>query len=66
MDIGIIPEANAMMDAEYIFFNYFMGRVDEQAQRLCEHLLAIKATMGLGRCFIRAWTPGNTIEAYFA
>src|SRR5437870_4033895 len=30
-------EANATMDAEYIFFNHFVGRVDEQKhRRICE------------------------------
>ena len=34
-------EANATMDAEYIFFMHFMGRVDAaRQQRVAEHLLA--------------------------
>ena len=61
-------EANATMDAEYIFFNRFMGRRPEAIERrIVDHLLATQAEDG-------AWTlyhggPGhlnNSIEAYFA
>ncbi|HXG18345.1 MAG TPA: squalene--hopene cyclase [Methylomirabilota bacterium] len=61
-------EANATMDAEYIFFNHFMGRVDEQKhKRICEHLLAMQGDDGAWPLFYKG--PGhlsNTIEAYFA
>jgi squalene-hopene/tetraprenyl-beta-curcumene cyclase len=61
-------EANATMDAEYIFFTHFMGRVNEARQeRIAAHLLATQLPDG-------SWSlyPGaaghisNTIEAYFA
>src|SRR5882724_11314308 len=61
-------EANATMDAEYIFFMHFMGRVNEARQeRIAAHLLATQLPDG-------GWSlyPGaaghisNTIEAYFA
>lgn len=61
-------EANATMDAEYIFFNHFMGRVDEQKhQRLCAHLLAVQGDDGAWPLFYKGpGHLGNTIEAYFA
>ena len=61
-------EANATMDAEYIFFNHFMGRVDEKKhQHLCEHLLAVQADDGAWPLFYGGpGHLGNTIEAYFA
>jgi squalene-hopene/tetraprenyl-beta-curcumene cyclase len=61
-------EANATMDAEYIFFNHFMGRVDEaKHKRLCEHLLAIQGDNGAWPLFYKGpGHLGNTIEAYFA
>jgi len=61
-------EANATMDAEYIFFNHFMGRVDEQKhRRLCEHLLAVQDDDGAWPLFYEGpGHLGNTIEAYFA
>lgn len=61
-------EANATMDAEYIFFNHFMGRVDEQKhRRLCEHLLAVQDPDGAWPLFYKGpGHLGNTIEAYFA
>src|SRR5262245_26886747 len=61
-------EANATMDAEYIFFNHFMGRVDEQKhQRICEHLLAVQGEDGAWPLFYKGpGHLGNTIEAYFA
>src|SRR5215510_13290502 len=61
-------EANATMDAEYIFFNHFMGLVDEKKhQRICEHLLAVQADDGAWPLFHQGpGHLGNTIEAYFA
>jgi len=61
-------EANASMDAEYIFFNYFMGRVDEEKhKRICAHLLAVQADDGAWPLFYKGpGHLGNTIEAYFA
>ena len=61
-------EANATMDAEYIFFNHFMGRVDEEKhRRLCEHLLAVQSDDGSWPLFYQGpGHLGNTIEAYFA
>lgn len=61
-------EANATMDAEYIFFNYFVGRVDEQKhQRICKHLLAVQGDDGAWPLFYKGpGHLGNTIEAYFA
>ena len=61
-------EANATMDAEYIFFNHFMGRVDEaKHKRLCEHLLAVQGDSGAWPLFYKGpGHLGNTIEAYFA
>ena len=61
-------EANATMDAEYIFFMHFMKRVNpERQQRIVNHLLATQLEDG-------SWSlyPGaaghlsNTIEAYAA
>ncbi len=61
-------EANATMDAEYIFFNHFMGLVDEKKhKRICEHLLAVQADDGAWPLFDKGpGHLGNTIEAYFA
>jgi squalene-hopene/tetraprenyl-beta-curcumene cyclase len=61
-------EANATMDAEYIFFNHFVGRVDEQKhQRICRHLLAVQGDDGAWPLFYKGpGHLGNTIEAYFA
>lgn len=61
-------EANATMDAEYIFFNHFMGRIDEKKhRRLCEHLLAVQGDEGAWPLFYKGpGHLGNTIEAYFA
>src|SRR5438477_9658474 len=61
-------EANATMDAEYIFFNHFVGRVDEQKhQRICDHLLAVQNEEGAWPLFYKGPSHlGNTIEAYFA
>ncbi|MCS6927018.1 MAG: squalene--hopene cyclase [Candidatus Binatia bacterium] len=61
-------EANATMDAEYIFFNHFMGRVDvRKHRRLCEHLLAVQSDDGSWPLFYKGpGHLGNTIEAYFA
>lgn len=61
-------EANATMDAEYIFFNHFVGRVDEaKHKRLCEHLLAVQGDNGAWPLFYKGpGHLGNTIEAYFA
>ena len=61
-------EANATMDAEYIFFNHFMGRVDEaKHKRLCEHFLSVQGDNGSWPLFYKGpGHLGNTIEAYFA
>jgi squalene-hopene/tetraprenyl-beta-curcumene cyclase len=61
-------EANATMDAEYIFFMHFMGRVNAERQtRIAAHLLATQLDDGSWALYPDA--PGhlsNTIEAYFA
>jgi len=61
-------EANATMDAEYVFFMHFMGRVDAARQRgIVEHLLATQ--LGDGSWALYPGGAGhlsNTIEAYFA
>jgi len=61
-------EANATMDAEYVFFMHFMGRVDvERQNRIVAHLLATQLPEGCWSLYPGA--PGhlsNTIEAYFA
>ncbi len=61
-------EANATMDAEYIFFNYFVGRVDEHKhKRICEHLLTVQNEEGAWPLFYKGpGHLGNTLEAYFA
>jgi squalene-hopene/tetraprenyl-beta-curcumene cyclase len=58
-------EANATMDAEYIFFMHFMGRVDEaRQQRIVDHL---RTQLADGPGVIgAAGHLSNTIEAYFA
>ena len=61
-------EANATMDAEYIFFMHFMGRVNpERQERIVNHLLATQ--LGDGSWALYPDAPGhlsNAIEAYFA
>jgi squalene-hopene/tetraprenyl-beta-curcumene cyclase len=61
-------EANATMDAEYVFFMHFMGRVNRERQaRIVNHLLATQLADGSWSLYPDA--PGhlsNTIEAYFA
>ncbi len=61
-------EANATMDAEYIFFMHFMGRVNAERQdRIVRHLLATQ--LGDGSWSLYPAAPGhlsNTIEAYAA
>src|SRR6185369_17963798 len=61
-------EANATMDAEYVFFMHFMGRVNpERQERIVAHLLATQLADGSWSLYPGA--PGhlsNTIEAYFA
>ncbi|HUI26116.1 MAG TPA: squalene--hopene cyclase [Candidatus Kryptonia bacterium] len=61
-------EANATMDAEYIFFNRFMGRKPEAIERrIAERLLATQAADGSWALYHGG--PGHlstTIEAYFA
>ena len=61
-------EANATMDAQYIFFMHFMGRVDvERQDRIVAHLLATQLPDGSWSLYPGA--PGhlsNTIEAYAA
>jgi squalene-hopene/tetraprenyl-beta-curcumene cyclase len=61
-------EANATMDAEYVFFNHFMGLVDEgKHKRIAEHLLATQSDDGSWPLFYAGpGHLGNTIEAYFA
>src|SRR5262245_18492009 len=56
------------MDAEYIFFNYFIGRVDgPKHERICKHLLAVQDENGAWPLFYKGpGHLGNTIEAYFA
>src|SRR5262245_37723923 len=58
-------EANATMDAEYIFYSHFMGRVDEKKnKRLCEHMLATQGENGAWSLFYKGpGHLGNTIEA---
>jgi squalene-hopene/tetraprenyl-beta-curcumene cyclase len=61
-------EANATMDAQYVFFMHFMGRVNvERQNRIVAHLLATQLRDGSWSLYPGA--PGhlsNTIEAYFA
>src|SRR5438128_7367685 len=61
-------EANATMDAEYIFFTHFMGRVSaEREEQIVKHLLASQLPDGGWPLYPGA--PGHlstTIEAYFA
>ena len=61
-------EANATMDAQYIFFMHFMGRVHAERQdRIVAHLLASQLPNGSWALYPGA--PGhlsNTSEAYFA
>lgn len=61
-------EANATMDAQYVFFMHFMGRVDAERQdRIVAHLLATQLPDGSWSLYPGA--PGhlsNTIEAYAA
>ncbi len=61
-------EANVSMDAEYVFFNRFMGRRPAALEeRLAEHMLATQSEDGSWPLY--AGGPGhvsNTIEAYFA
>ena len=61
-------EANVSMDAEYVFFNRFMGRRPErQETRVVEHMLATQSDDGGWPLYHGG--PGhvsNTIEAYFA
>ena len=61
-------EANATIDAEYIFFNHFMGLVDEDKhKRIADHLLATQSDNGSWPLFYGGpGHLGNTIEAYFA
>jgi len=55
------------MDAEYIFFNHFVGRVDEQKhQRICDHLLAVQNEEGAWPYSTRDLVIREYIEAYFA
>ncbi len=61
-------EANVTMDAEYIFFNRFMGRSAEKMERrIIDHMLSTQSADGSWALF-----PGGdghvslTIEAYFA
>lgn len=61
-------EANVTMDAEYIFFNRFMGRsVPQQEARVVDHMLSTQREDGSWGLY--PGSPGHvslTIEAYFA
>jgi squalene-hopene/tetraprenyl-beta-curcumene cyclase len=61
-------EANAAMDAQYIFLNRFMGRqMTRVDQRIVDHMLGTQSDDGSWSLY--AGGPGhinNTIEAYFA
>lgn len=61
-------EANVTMDAEYIFFNRFMGRdARKQEARVVDHMLGTQKEDGSWALYPGA--PGHvslTIEAYFA
>ncbi len=61
-------EANVAMDAEFIFFNRFMGRRPTRVEeRIVDHMLATQAADGSWSLY--AGGPphvSNTIEAYFA
>lgn len=61
-------EANVTMDAEYIFFNRFMGRdARRQEARVVDHMFSTQAPDGSWSLYPGA--PGHvslTIEAYFA
>jgi squalene-hopene/tetraprenyl-beta-curcumene cyclase len=60
--------ANAQMNAEYVMFNHFMGRIEpELEQRLAKHLLETQQADGSWNLFRGA--PGHlttTVEAYAA
>lgn len=60
-------EANVSMDAEYVFFNRFMGRSPKQEKRVVEHILATQRDDGSWPLYKDG--PGHlsdTIEGYFA
>ncbi len=61
-------EANVTMDAEYIFFNRFMGReAAKQEGRISDHMLATQRDDGSWALFPgAAGHVSLTIEAYFA
>jgi len=61
-------EANATMNAEYIFFMHFMGRVNPERQaRIVQNLLANQLDDGSWSLYPDASGHlSNTIEAYFA
>ena len=61
-------EANATMDAEYIFFMHFMKRVNpERQRRIVNHLLATQLDDGSWSLYPDGASHlSNTIEAYFA
>jgi squalene-hopene/tetraprenyl-beta-curcumene cyclase len=61
-------EANATMDAQYVMFMHFMGRVDaERQRRVAAHLLATQLPDGGWSLYPDAEGHlSNTIEAYFA
>ncbi|MGD9765502.1 MAG: squalene--hopene cyclase [Candidatus Binatia bacterium] len=60
-------EANVSMDAQYLFFNRFMGRrLNRIDRRIVDHMLATQNDDGSWPLYARG--PGhvsNTIEAYF-
>jgi len=61
-------EANVAMDAEYIFFNRFMGRrLESVERRILDHMRGTQSDDGSWPLFIGGGGHlSNTIEAYFA
>jgi len=60
-------EANVSMDAEYVFFNRFMGRRPPQEKGVVDHIVATQ--LGDGSWPLYHGGPGHlsdTIEGYFA
>ena len=56
-------EANATMDAQYIYFMHFMGRVDaERQERVAKHLLATQASDGNWSLYAGARVSYERIE----
>lgn len=61
-------EANVSMDAEFVFFNRFIGRSQPRVERrICDHMLATQRDDGSWGLYEGAsGHVSNTIEAYFA